>query len=179
MKNEVFPALETSAEGLSPDEAQARLGLYGPNMLAEPKESPVWRRWAAAALHPTALLLWLAGGVILFTGQSVLAGVVWLVVVINATFSFYREYWAERAVTGLKHFLPATARTIRNGQDRIVEVADLVPGDLIILAEGDRIPADARVIEEYGLRVNNASLTGEAVAARKTAEASILPGVSD
>ncbi len=55
----------------------------------------------------------------------------------------------------------------------------VVPGDLLILAEGDNIPADARVVEEYGLRVNNASLTGEAVAARKTAEASILPGISD
>ena len=179
MKNEVFPALETSAEGLSPDEAQARLGLYGLNLLAEPKASPVWRRWAAAALHPTALLLWLAGAVILFTGQPVLAGVIWLVVVINATFSFYREYWAERAVKGLKHFLPATARTIRGSQDCILEVADLVPGDLIILAEGDRIPADARVVEEYGLRVNNSTLTGEAMPARKTADASLREDLTE
>lgn len=178
-KNEVFTALETSSKGLLPGEAQARLELYGRNILAEPKASPIWRRWASAISHPTALLLWLAGGITLIIGHPVLAGVIWLVVVINATFSFYREYWAERAVTGLKHFLPVIIRIIRAGQDVTVPVSELVPGDLLVLAEGDRIPADARVVEEYGLRVNNATLTGEAMPVRKTADASLSENMTE
>jgi magnesium-transporting ATPase (P-type) len=178
-KNEVFAALETSPQGLSSEEIQTRLGLYGRNDLAEPAASPVWQKWIGAVTHPSALLLWLAGTVTLFTGQPVLAGVIWLVVLVNATFSFYREYWAGRAVTGLKHFLPATARVVRNGQDTMVSVSELVPGDVLILAEGDRIPADARVIEEFGLRVNNATLTGEAVPARKNGDASLREDLSE
>jgi magnesium-transporting ATPase (P-type) len=172
-KSEVFAALETSPEGLSAQEVQTRLELYGRNDLAEPKASPVWQKWVGAVTHPSALLLWLAGAITLFTGQPVLAGVIWLVVLVNATFSFYREYWAGRAVTGLKHFLPATARVIRDGQDTTVSVSELVPGDVLILAEGDRVPADARVVEEFGLRVNNATLTGEAMPVRKSGDASL------
>jgi magnesium-transporting ATPase (P-type) len=178
-KNEVFAALETSPEGLSAEEVQARLGLYGRNDLAEPRVSPVWQKWVGAVTHPSALLLWLAGAITLFTGQPVLAGVIWLVVLVNATFSFYREYWAGRAVTGLKHFLPATARVIRAGQDLTVSASELVPGDILILAEGDRIPADARVIEEFGLRVNNATLTGEAMPARKSGDASLREDLTE
>jgi magnesium-transporting ATPase (P-type) len=171
-KDEVYAALETSPGGLYEADIQARQALYGVNELEEPESTPAWRRWLAAASHPMALMLWLAGGITLFTGQPVLACVIWLVVVFNATFSFYREYWAERAVTGLKHFLPASARVVRDGQDSIIPVSELVPGDVLILSEGDRIPADARVVEEYGLRVNNSTLTGEAMPARKTADPS-------
>ncbi len=124
-------------------------------------------------------MLWIAGGITFLTRQPVLACIIWLVVIINATFSFYREYWAERAVTGLKHFLPSTARTIRDGQDLTIPVSELVPGDVLVLAEGDRIPADARVVEEYGLRVNQATLTGEAMPARKTADASLREDLSE
>ena len=97
----------------------------------------------------------------------------------NSAFSYWREHRAEQAIEKLRHLLPSYAHVIRAGTDVHIPASDVVPGDLLILAEGDNIPADARVIEEYGLRVNNASLTGEAVAARKTAEASILPGFSD
>lgn len=178
-KDEVFPALETSAEGLTQKEAQSRLALYGRNELAEPNFPPVWRRWAGSASHPTALLLWLVGAATFFIGQATLACTIWLVVIVNATFSFYREYWAERAISGLKHFLPVTARVIRAGQDLTVSVSELVPGDLIVLAEGDRVSADARVVEEYGLRVNHATLTGEAMPARKTADASLREDLSE
>lgn len=178
-KNEVFTALATSAEGLAQEEALSRLALYGRNELAEPKAAPVWRRWVGSTSHPTALLLWLAGGVAFFTGQPILACAIWLVVIVNATFSFYREYWAERAVTGLRHLLPSTARILRDGHDRTTSVGDLVPGDVLNLAEGDRIPADARVVEEYGLRVNNATLTGEAMPTRKTADASLREDLSE
>lgn len=178
-KNEVFTALETSPDGLAQEEAQARLALYGENELDEPETSPIWRHWVSAASHPTALLLWLVGGVTFFTGQPLLACAIWLVVIVNATFSFYREYWADQAVTGLKHFLPETARIVRGGQDLTIPVREVVPGDVLVLAEGDRISADARVVEAYGLRVNNATLTGEAMPVRKTADASLRDDMSE
>ena len=86
---------------------------------------------------------------------------------------------SEQAIEKLRHLLPSYAHLIRDGADIHIPASEVVPGDLLILAEGDNIPADARVVEEYGLRVNNASLTGEAVAARKTAEASIYQSLSD
>jgi Ca2+-transporting ATPase len=178
-KSEVFIALETSPEGLSPFEVQRRIELYGENIITEPEQSPVWRMWLATLIHPSALLLWLAGAITLVTGNPELAVVIWLVVIINATFSFYREYWAERSVTGLKNFLPSITRITREGQDISVPVSNVVPGDILVLAEGDRIPADARVIEEFGLRVNNSTLTGEAMPARKTVDASFREGLTD
>ncbi len=119
-----------------------------------------------------ALLLWIASGVILLTGQPVLAGIIWLVVLSNAAFAFWRETRTSKTISSLGTLLPATARVLREGQDRLVPANELVPGDLLFLAEGDQIPADARVVEEYGLRVNQASLTGEAVPVRKNAQAS-------
>jgi P-type Ca2+ transporter type 2C len=178
-KDEVFTTLETSPDGLTQDEALARQQLYGHNDLAEPQVPPAWRRFLVVASHPSALMLWAAGLVMLFTGHAVLASLIWLVVVINATFSFYREHFAEQAVTGLRHFLPATARAVRSGKDFTTPVSDLVPGDVLVLAEGDRIPADARIFEEYGLRVNNAALTGEAVPVRKSADASLRDSLAE
>lgn len=178
-KAEVFSALETAPAGLDVPEAQARLALYGPNEITEPPGAPVWRRWAAAVTHPMAAILWLAGGVMLFAGQPLLALAIWLVVLVNGGFAFLREYWAGRAVSGLKHFLPATARVTRGGQDITVPVSQLVPGDVLVLAEGDRVPADARVVEEYGMRVNNATLTGEAMPALKYADASLRDDLTE
>src|SRR3990172_3575349 len=98
---------------------------------------------------------------------------------LHAGFSFWQEYRAERAVAALKQVLPAYARVMRGGEEVRIPAGDVVPGALLVLAEGDNIPADARVVEEYGLRVNQATLTGEAMPARKTAEASWREGLSD
>jgi potassium/sodium efflux P-type ATPase len=108
-----------------------------------------------------------------------LSVVILLLTITNSAFSFWRENRAEQAIEKLRHLLPAYAHLTRNGIETHIPAREVVPGDVLILAEGDNIAADARVVEEYGLRVNNASLTGEAVAARKTAEASIIPSISD
>jgi len=108
-----------------------------------------------------------------------LALIILLLTIASSAFSYWREHRAEQAIEKLRHMLPAYAHVTRNGTEAHIPASEVVPGDVLILAEGDNVAADARVIEEYGLRVNNASLTGEAVAARKTAEASILPNISD
>ncbi len=177
---EVFHALESSAQGITPEQAQQRLAAYGPNVLREPPLPPQWRMFAMQLLHPMALVLWVAGLVgILSIAHVVLGLVIWMVVLLNALFSFWQERRTQRAMTALKHLLPAHARVIRNGQEQEIPASDVVIGDLLVLAEGDNIPADARVVEEYGLRTNNANLTGEAMPARRTAEASLREGLSE
>src|SRR5574342_918407 len=113
--SEVCEALETSPDGLTPAEAQTRLALYGPNVLAEPPGAPLWRKLLAHTVHPMALLLWVAGAVALLGGRPLLGGVIVSVVVVNAGFSFWQEYRAERAVAALRQLLPAYARGIRSG----------------------------------------------------------------
>ncbi len=177
---EVFRALESSPQGVTSEQAQQRLAAYGLNVLREPPPPPRWRMFMAPLMHPMALVLWAAGLIaILSIAHAVLGGVIWAVVVANAAFSFWQERRTQRAMTALKNLLPTYARVIRNGQEEKIPASEVVVGDLLVLAEGDDIPADARVVEDYGLRTNNATLTGEAMPARKTADASLREGLSE
>jgi P-type Ca2+ transporter type 2C len=177
---DVYYALESSSQGITSEQAQQRITAYGLNVLREPPPPPRWRMFAAQLIHPMALVLWVAGLFgILSIAHIVLGLVIWAVVLVNAFFSFWQERRTQRAMTALKHLLPAHARVIRNGQEEKIAASEVVIGDLLVLAEGDDIPADARVVEEYGLRTNNANLTGEAMPARRTAEASLRQGLSE
>ena len=176
---QVPAALETAPGGLSPDEAHNRLELYGPNALREPPAAPAWRKFLGHALHLMGLLLLAAGGLALLAGHPVLGVVIWGVVLVNAAFSYWQEHRAERALAALKTLLPPVARVVRQETETHLMAADLVPGDMLVLAEGDRVPADARVVEAYGLRVNQAALTGEAMPALRTADASLREGLSE
>ncbi len=177
--SEVYASLETCPDGLTSQDVEQRHSLYGSNQLSEPPRQPIWRKMLGFITHPMALLLWLAGAIALWLGEPTLGVIIWIVVLVNAGFSFWREYRAEQATAALQHLLPSFARVIRDGAEVKVPSIDLVAGDLLVLAEGDNIPADARVVEEYGLRANNAVLTGEAVPARKTADASLRDGISE
>lgn len=176
---EVYQSLETSPKGLSTEEAEARRSLYGTNVLSEPARAPLWHKYIAQVRHPFVVLLLLAGAIALWQRELTLALVIWGLSILNSLFSFFREYRAEKATEKLRQLLPSYAHVIREGQEVHVPSSEVVPGDVLVLAEGDNIPADARVVEEYGLRVNNAALTGEAVAARKTADASPIVGISE
>ena len=176
---EVFQTMETSQAGLSTLDAESRRSLYGDNVLSEQPHPPAWQRIIVHIRNPFILLMVLAAILSLWQRDWTLASIILLLTITNSVFSYWREYRAEQAIEKLRHLLPSYAHIVRNGLDIHIPANEVVPGDLLILAEGDNIPADARVVEEYGLRVNNASLTGEAVAARKTSEASILPGLSD
>lgn len=177
--SEAFSALETSPNGLDSCDVEARRSLYGSNQLSEPPREPTWRKLVSFTAHPMALLLWVAGAIAMWLREPTLGVIIWIVVLVNAAFSYWREHRAEQATAALQHLLPSYARVIRDGMEIKVAASDLVAGDLLVLAEGDNIPADARVIEEYGLRANNAVLTGEAVPARKTADASLRDGISE
>ncbi len=176
---EVYQSLETSTNGLTSTEAEARRSLYGENILSEQAQTPIWRKYLKQIRHPFILLMILAGVLTFWQGDLTLSIAIWSLTIANGAFSFLREYRAEQAIEKLRQVLPTYARIIRNGEESHLPTRGIVPGDLIVLAEGDNIPADARVVEEYGLRVNNAALTGEAVAARKTADPSLLTGISE
>ena len=176
---EVFDALATSPEGLKPGEVVARRGLYGENALLEATTPTAWRRFFGHLAHPFALLLWIAGGISFSVSEPVLGLVIWTIVVVNAGFSFWREHRTEQAMHALRQLLPSNTRLMRDGKEVSVPTNEIVPGDILILAEGDSIPADARIVEEYGLRINNAVLTGDAVPTRKTADASLRQGISE
>ena len=176
---EVIEALETSIEGLSSAEAESRLSLYGHNILSKQKKQPVWEKLLREFIHPPALVLLIVGIAALSQSDLVLALIIWSIIVVNTGFSFWREYRAEQAIERLREILPSFAHVIRDGVESYLPASDVVPGDILVLAEGDNISADARVIEEYGLRTNNATLTGEAIPARKTADPSLQSGLSE
>lgn len=176
---EVFAALESSSNGLEAEQAKSYLALYGANLISEPLPLPVWQKLASHFNHLMAVLLMVVGFLAMGNGRWLLGLFIWLVVLFNAAFSFWQEYRAEQAIAHLKRLLPSYARVLRAGVERQIPTVEVVPGDVLILAEGDNIPADARVVEAYGLRVNNATLTGEAIPAAKTAEASIRDGLTE
>jgi magnesium-transporting ATPase (P-type) len=170
---EVYTSLDSSPEGITADEARDRLSLYGPNILLEQPKPSILSKFSIHTLHPTALLLWGAGLLALLAGEYSLALIVWAIILINAAFSFWQEHRAEEALEALKRLLPDFTRVMRAEEELLVPASEIVPGDVLVLAEGDHIPADARVVESYGLRTNDANLTGEAIPARKYADASL------
>ena len=176
---EVCEALETSSTGLSNAEAEARLSLYGHNILSKQRKEPVWERFLQEFIHPPALVLLIVGLAALLQRDVVLALIIWSIIIVNTVLSFWREYRAEQAIEKLREILPSFAHVIREGVESCIPSSEIVPGDILVLAEGDNIPADARVIEEYGLRTNNAALTGEAIPARKMADPSHQTGISE
>ena len=176
---EVLSALETSPSGLSGEEVQARLSLYGPNVLTRQERKPVWERYLRYMLHPSALVLLLMGLAGLAASDPLLTFIIWSIVLANSGFSFWREYRAGQAIDKLRLILPSFAHVVRAGMECSIPASEVVPGDVLVLAEGDNIAADARVIEEYGLRTNNATLTGEAIPARKMADPSYQEGISE
>jgi Ca2+-transporting ATPase len=176
---EVYEDLQTSANGLSNAEASARLSLYGQNLLSKQKKTSFWEKLAREFARTYAVVLLMAGLVTLLQRDVTMASIIWSIVLGNIALSFWREYRAEQAIEKLRQILPSFAHIIRDGVENYIPSSGVVPGDVLVLAEGDNIPADARVIEEYGLRTNNATLTGEAIPARKMADPSYQTGISE
>lgn len=176
---DVFKALETNSEGLLSDDANMRRSLYGENRLFEQRKEPLAEKLYKQFLHPATWILVLASLLALLRGDPILGFVIFALTIANAGFTFYRGYRAEQAIQKLQEVLPSYAHVLRDGIDVHIPAKEVVPGDVLILAEGDNIPADARVVEEYGLRTNNATLTGESVPARKVADPTYHHDISE
>jgi calcium-translocating P-type ATPase len=162
--------LHTSRQGLSSAEAARRLLQYGPNQLAR-RGGLQWPRELARQLtHPLALLLWVAAALSFAVGSQTVGIAVLLVIVLNAAFAFAQELQAERAVEALAQYMPQHVRVLRDERPTIIEAAGLVVGDVVLVAEGDRIAADMRLLTG-ALEVDASTLTGESVPVLRSADA--------
>lgn len=165
--------------GLSTEEARRRLERHGPNELPREAGPTAWRILWSQFASPLILVLIVAASIstatwffetqrasLPFDALAILA-----IVVLNAVLGFVQEYRAERAVEALEELAAPVARVRRDGEEREVAAAELVPGDILLLTAGDRVPADARLVEVHTLKVDEAPLTGESVAVSKRVEA--------
>src|SRR5262245_26996914 len=163
------------ARGLNEDEAGRRRAQFGPNRLTELRgRSPLVI--LRAQFQNLIVLLLLVAAVIAFAlGENIEAVAILIVIVLNAAIGFLTEWKAERALAALKKEFVPVAHVVRDGMERQVAAADLVPGDLVVVSAGIRVPCDGRVVEAARLQVEEAALTGESVAVSKRTEAVTEP----
>lgn len=167
---EVLESLHSDWQGLTDAEAGRRQREFGLNRVEKIQRTALAIRFLKNFTHFFALILWLAAGLAFLAehyspgeGMSTLGGAIVGVIIINGAFSFFQEYRAEKAFAALQQLLPRLTNVMRGGQLQRLEVEQLVPGDVLMLAEGDSVPADCRVLQTFGLRVNNATITGESL----------------
>src|SRR5512139_138185 len=173
----LYAQLHSSAQGLAQAEAAKRLAKYGANQIEKIAEQSLAGKLLKEFTHFFALILWLAAGLAFFAewrdpgqGMAMLGYAVVGVIVVNGLFSFLQEYRAEKALAALRKLLPRHANALRDGRAVQLPVAELVPGDVVLLAAGDDVPADCRLIEAFGVRVNTANLTGESMPMARNTE---------
>ena len=169
--NDIFSALGSTPGGLSASEAEKRQVKEGKNLIETVKKKSPIIAFLSNFTHLMAILLWAAGFIAFFAGMPELGVAVWLVNVINGCFSFWQEHRASKATEALKKMLPSYVNVIRDGNEQKILAEDLVTGDVMLLAEGDKISADARVVRASDLQVDQSTLTGESNPVRKTADA--------
>jgi Ca2+-transporting ATPase len=160
--------LDTSENGLSAEQVQQRLARYGPNKLVEAEKISRWKILVHQFTSPLIYVLLGAGVITLLLREYVDSGVIFAVVILNAIIGFVQEYKAEESVQSLKKMVVPKARVVRAGKEKEIDSAELVPGDMVLLASGAKVPADLRLIHVLELRIDEAMLTGESVAAEKT-----------
>lgn len=170
--DEALLRLNTNAKkGLDSNEVSQRLSKYGPNRLPEGRKQGSFMRFLSQFNNILVYVLLAAGFVKLMIGLWLDAAIILGVVIINALLGFIQEGKAEKALDSIRNMLSANARTLRDGEMRMIPAEDLVPGDIVLLESGDKIPADVRLIEVKNLRTEEAALTGESVPIDKTTEA--------
>lgn len=168
---EALLELDSTAAGLTHEQAAQRLLRYGPNRLDEAKPASVWQR---VLRHLNNVLLYVLIAAALVTGLMghwVDTFVIIAVVVLNVAIGFVQEGKAEKALQAIRHLLAPHAVVLRDGRQQDIDAADLVPGDVVLLASGDSLPADVRLLQARNLRIDEAALTGESVPVDKQVDA--------
>jgi calcium-translocating P-type ATPase len=167
--DDAFATLRSGPAGLSEAEAASRRAEFGPNRIERLTTTPLAVRFIGQFTHFFAVLLWAAALLAIVSdlrmpgqGMATLAGAIVVVIVINGVFSFWQEYRAEETMTALRRLLPERVRAHRDGITAVIAAEEVVPGDVIFLTAGDHVPADCRLVEGFGVRVNTATVTGEA-----------------
>lgn len=181
---EVMKEVASNDNGLTKEEAEKRLNENGKNVLKEAKKESLLVHFLKQLLEPMTIILIVAAIVsaitAAFSGESFTDVIIILaVVIINAILGVYQENKAEKAIEALKEMAAAMSKVIRSGVQHLVKSEELVVGDIILLEAGDAVPADARIIENASMKVEEAALTGESVPVNKTEEVLSLNGVKD
>ena len=172
---EVLDELHTSAQGLTPEEAEARLAKHGPNKLKEAEKPSVFQRFLTQLKDPMLLILMAAAAVSAVTNalsneSFTEVFIILAVVLLNAILGVVQESKAEAAIEALQTMTAAKCKVLRGGHQIVVESSQLVPGDVVVLEAGDAIPADGRLLECASLKIEEAALTGESVPVTKAVE---------
>lgn len=163
----VFSQLKAGRFGLTEEEAEKRLKRYGPNLIPEPKPVGALRLFLAQLKSPLFYILLLAGVITLVIQQFLDTMIIWAALVLNVGIGFFQERKASKALQALKKLVQKKARVIRAGHYKEIERSQIVPGDIILLDPGDKVPADGRVFESDNLEVREEILTGEWEPAQK------------
>ncbi len=173
---DVFSRLETARDGLPEVEAARRFSLFGSNQMPRAKRRPWYIDLIADFTHFFALLLWAGAILAWFAGLPELSFAIVVVILVNGIFSFWQEYRAERAAEALQALLPHRVTVRRDGIEVVIEAVEVVRGDVLILTEGETVPADARLFVAEKLSLDLSSLTGESRPVPRTAFAHIDAG---
>jgi len=169
--DQLLSSLGTSAQGLETAEAERRLRLYGRNEIAPAERRTAIDMFASQFKNPLVYMLVLASVISAFLGEVTETVIIIAIVLINAALGFVQEHRSEKAVQELKKYITYQARVFRDGRLRVIDVKDLVLGDIVLLAIGDIVPADVRLTEADELQTNESILTGESNAVEKVAQA--------
>lgn len=155
--------------GLNSAEAAARISQFGPNVVRRGRRVPWYVKLLRNFFSFFAILLWIAAALCYVPGVDMpqLGTAILIVVIVNGFFSFLQEFKSDKAVEALKRLMARTSRVLRDGEIREIDAEQLVPGDVILIEEGDVVPADARLVEAFEIEVDNSSLTGESTSAKR------------
>lgn len=164
---EVLEALGSNAAGITEEEAERRFALFGPNEIQDYQTTGVLRTLLNQFRSPLILILMGAGVITFFLQEWIDAGVIVAAVIINTALGFYQETKAENALEALRSYIRTRSRVKRGGNERELDAKNLVPGDIIRVSQGDRVPADARLFFSDDLEVDESVLTGESLPTRK------------
>ncbi len=170
-EKEVLGSLKTSKQGLTEEESADRLGKYGTNEIKKTKGISPFKIFVRQFTSFITIILLIAIAISLLMGEKLDAIVISIIVVLNGLFGFVQEYKAEKAIEALKKLTALRARVIRAGIEKEIDSKELVPGDIILLEIGSKVPADGRLIYVSGLEIDEASLTGESVPLKKSTAA--------
>jgi Ca2+-transporting ATPase len=164
---EIFHHLKTDQRGLSFEEAKKRLVKYGPNKLPEEKKLTQIQIFFRQFKNPLILILCVAALISLFLNHLTDFGIILTVVAISTLIGFFQENKSNKAISKLRELVRYKAKVLRDEHEKVVPIENLAPGDIIFLAPGDKVPADARLLEQQNLEIIEAALTGESVPSKK------------
>ncbi len=177
---DVYEELQSGPQGLGKEEASHRLSYYGPNQLPTREPPTIWSILLHQVLNPLIFILLAAAVAAVAIGEAADAMFILIVIVLNSGLGAYQEHQAEKSAAGLQRLLKIAARVRRDGAEMNIPAEKVVPGDIVLLESGNKVPADLRLVEANSLAADESFLTGESIASEK--DVAVLPeetGVSD